>query len=74
MGEKMFIMCMIGWWELVQDVDHDVVHAQQDACKFQGSDGVGIWWIKNKMKMLHEELQFNKAKVYTFVLNCKKFH
>lgn len=27
MGEKMFIMCMIGWWELVQDVDHDVVHA-----------------------------------------------
>jgi hypothetical protein len=27
MGEKMFIKYMIEWWELVQDVDHDVVHA-----------------------------------------------
>jgi len=47
---------------------------QQDACKFQGSGGVGIWWIKKKMKMLHEELQFNKVKVNTFVLSCKFFH
>jgi hypothetical protein len=47
---------------------------QQDACKLQGSSGVGIWWIKKKMKMLYEELQFNKAKVYTFVLSCNFLH